>query len=470
MPVSDFKTELFLEFLREASFLFEQRIGLFENPEITWLDLEDFEHRFEAHIDGLVVGGLEALEICQQQAIAGDAGEAHAAVRVFCRQQRLDLLKDVLSRIEPEETEKWQAITDALQEEMLPAWLQEFRAENVDDVHPLNLIVPTITGYQRIKTDLELVSILKNAANPVVQEKIIWALGRLREAAAREPLLSGFLQHSESSVLSAAILALLRLGEAAAVQRCSAEIHSSWSHLPLALSGGSRAAAAILEELGMASAPAPLPVDPVRATTDGIVWTRANTEESLLALGIAGNIAAVPFLLSLFADPKRAPSAALALNLITAAGLYEEVFIPEPIDEDELFEDELEKYKKGEPLYPPGEEPGFTLSCMSLKHDEWQAWWDQNKAQFDSRLRYRNGKPFSPSCLLENLESEKSPPLIRQLSYEELVIRYSADFPFETEMFVSRQKEALAKYHEWINLNESRFQPGVWYFAGRVVP
>ena len=38
--------------IEEASFLYEQRLSLFDDPEITWLDIEDFEERFEAHIDG----------------------------------------------------------------------------------------------------------------------------------------------------------------------------------------------------------------------------------------------------------------------------------------------------------------------------------------------------------------------------------------------------------------------------------
>lgn len=460
--------DLLQEHISEASFLHELRFRLISNPEITWLDLDDFEQRFEAHIDGLVVGGDKALNICLQQAIEGDAGEAHAAVRVFCRQQRLDLLQEMVGRVEPEEAEKWQTIIDALKEEMPPAWLQEFRVEDMDDTNPLTRIFPAVAGYQRIKLGLELSNALKQAVNPALQEQIIWALGRIREAGARESLVNIFLEHSERRPRYAALLSLLRLGDTAALQRCLAEVHSPWSHIPLSLSGGSGTAATILAELsGKASAPAPLPADPKQARTDGVAWTLLDTEESLLALGVAGSIAAVPFLLSLLADQQRAPSAVLALNLITAAGLYEEAFIPEPVDEDELFEDELEKYRKGEPLHPEGEEPGYSLLRLSLKPDEWQAWWEQNKARFDSRLRYRNGKPFSPSCLLENLESEKCPPVIRQLAYEELVIRYSADYPFETEMFVDRQKAALAKYREWITLNESRFQPGIWYFASR---
>ena len=133
-----------------------------------------------------------------------------------------------------------------------------------------------------------------------------------------------------------------------------------------------------------------------------------------------------------------------------------------------MFEEELEKLKKGEPLYPEGEEPGMTLTRLSQKPEEWQSWWEENKARFDSKIRYRNGKPYSPACLLENLEHEKSPRQVRQLAYEELVIRYDIDFPFETDMFVFEQKQAIAKYTEWAKENGSRFQPGKWYFAGQL--
>ena len=60
--ILDFETELYQEHLEEASFLYEQRLTLFDDPEITWLDIEDFEERFEAHIDALVVGEELALK------------------------------------------------------------------------------------------------------------------------------------------------------------------------------------------------------------------------------------------------------------------------------------------------------------------------------------------------------------------------------------------------------------------------
>ena len=97
--ILDFETELYQEHLEEASFLYEQRLTLFDDPEITWLDIADFEERFEAHIDGLVVGEEPALNVCKTQAMEGDFGELHAAVRVFCRQNRLDFVQEKIWKI-----------------------------------------------------------------------------------------------------------------------------------------------------------------------------------------------------------------------------------------------------------------------------------------------------------------------------------------------------------------------------------
>src|SRR5262245_37604966 len=66
--IRDFYIRLYQEYLEEASFLYEQRLTLFDDPEITWKDIHDFEERFEAHIDGLVVGEELALEVCKTQA------------------------------------------------------------------------------------------------------------------------------------------------------------------------------------------------------------------------------------------------------------------------------------------------------------------------------------------------------------------------------------------------------------------
>jgi hypothetical protein len=64
--ILDFETELYQEHLEEVSFLYELRLTLFDDPEITWLDISDFEERFEAHIDALVVGEGPAFYLGEQ--------------------------------------------------------------------------------------------------------------------------------------------------------------------------------------------------------------------------------------------------------------------------------------------------------------------------------------------------------------------------------------------------------------------
>ena len=123
--------ELYQEHLEEASFLYEQRLTLFNDPEITWEDIHDFEERFEAHIDGLVVGEELALEVCKTQAREGDFGELHAVVRVFCRQKRQDLSPGCWTELDAEDAERTQAVSDALKHEFLEDWQEDISADAV---------------------------------------------------------------------------------------------------------------------------------------------------------------------------------------------------------------------------------------------------------------------------------------------------------------------------------------------------
>jgi hypothetical protein len=56
------------------------------------------------------------------------------------------------------------------------------------------------------------------------------------------------------------------------------------------------------------------------------------------------------------------------------------------------------------------------------------------------------------------------------MAIEELKIRYGADFPIEADMPVVTQEKILPQVAQWVQLNEARFQPGAWYFAGRLMP
>lgn len=204
------KTELYIEYLEEASFLYEQRLGLFNDPEVTWLDIEDFEERFEPFIDGLVVGGNLALEVCKQQAEESDFGELHAAVRVFCRQDRLDLVKDVIGGLNPEDEERILAVSDALKYELPVSWESEIIRMLSSEENTLNLIADRVVGFRRLIAGTEVKTALqKNQDNP---REYLWALGRLRDQSACTMIFK-YLLHEDGSIRASATLALLRMSD-----------------------------------------------------------------------------------------------------------------------------------------------------------------------------------------------------------------------------------------------------------------
>lgn len=445
VSLKGFLIELYQEYLEEASFLYEQRLTLFDDPEITWLDIEDFEDRFEPHIDGLVVGEELALEVCAEQVEEGDFGELHAAVRVFCRQRREDLLENVFEGLDVEDEERVQAVIDALEHELPGEWQDTFIAMLADESVDRVRIAANVIGYRRLPAGEALINAL--AKNPSrAASALIWAIGRIRERTAGARLMAS-MTNGDEEIRPAAALALLRTGDQQAIRECTSRVISNdWPILPLGLAGAKSTVQTLL----------------------GLGAGRSGPELSL-SLGMLGEISAVEPLLAWLEDEGIAGYAAIGLNLITGADLYEDVFIPEEIDEDELFEAELEKVKNGEPLYPPGEEPGTTMTILSQHSSVWRDWWEKNKKRFQPGVRYRNGRPCSPSCLIENLASEKGPRLVRQLAYEELVIRYDIDYPLETDMLVADQKRTIQRYGEWEQANARRFHDGKWYFNRRLM-
>lgn len=440
-----FYVELYEEHLEEASFLYAQRLTLFDDPEITWVPIAEWEERLEAHIDALVVGEDLALEVCEKQAAEGDFGVLFAVVSVFCRQRQFDLLKKVLEPLDPEDPEKLQAVADALKYECPPEWVSKIAQILPANDPRLIFILATLYGYWRIKSGEGLVADVATLP-PAALRMLVWTRGRLGDKQAKSQL-HDWLGHEDGSVRSAAAVALLRLGEQKFVQE--ATLQNGLSAAPWSI----RTISTTPKEVNLLLAQ---------------VSQHKPTLDDLLALGLMGDIAALPVLLSSLADEAVASGAALGLNVLTGAELYEKVFIPEVMEEDELFDEEKEQVKKGQPvLRPDGKPYGENVIRLSQKPEEWKAWWAANKSRFASGLRHRSGMPVTPAVLVDNLAFPKTPRIIRQLAYEELVIRYGADIPFETDMPVTQQQEAIAKWKSWATANEGRFKAGEWYQGGR---
>lgn len=453
MPIGSgprqFYVELYKEHLEESSFLYEQRLTLLDDLELTWLDIGEFEERLEAHLDALVVGEALALEVCEQHAEEGDFGELFAAVCVFCRQSRWDLVTKTIDLLDSEDDERVQALTDALKYELPEQWFSQCLDYFAKGNGKFSSIIPQLVGFRRLKDGGPSFADLSENLD-LQSSQGIWAFGRLGNTQKTQSLLEQHLGNIDTDMGSTSALALLRVGSPRIVsQLLTTAKTESWPLLYLALGGDESVLPLVLHRVSQTS-------------LDG---------QSFVALGLLGDPSVVTSLLSHLENPEIAESVATGLNLITGADIEEDVWIPEDIDEDELFEDELQKWKdNGErPMRPDGKPFGESVVRLSQNPDDWKSWWKANQSRFMPGIRYRRGQPYSPTSLLHTLESEQSPRFVRQWAYEELTIRYGMDIAFETDMLVSQQRVAIRKMANWVEGNTNRFKPGSWYFAGKLL-
>jgi uncharacterized protein (TIGR02270 family) len=438
-----FLIELYEEYLEEASFLYEQKRALYSNAEIDWKKIAEFEQRLEAHLDGLVVGEKLAIEVCKRHAAEGDVGELFAATSVFCRQNTRDLVGAIFDELDPDDAEKACALGDALKYELPVAWFPDLFTLLASGDPKLAPILARAFGYRRVQCGAQLLSAMKRCAAQALPE-IVWALGRIGYEPAMEPLLD-YLRSEDAPVRSAAALALVRMGEPRAIEYCLQQARSSsWPILPLGLAGG-RSALATLTEL----------------------VEKGTGANCLIALGLLGDPASVPLLIAQLEQPKAAAPAAMALQCLTGAERYETVFVPDEVDEDELFESEREQLKQGkQPTRSDGKPFGSTITRVSQKPEAWNQWWRENADRFSPGVRYRSGGPLSPARLVDTLSAPGTPHQLRQYCSEELVTRYGQDFAIETDAPVAKQVSRLAEAAAWAESNGGRFREGAWYFAG----
>jgi uncharacterized protein (TIGR02270 family) len=437
-----FLIRLYEEYLEEASFLYAQRRTLFQNPEIPWTKIGGFEERLEAHIDGLVVGGTLALEVGAARAAEGDFGEIFAAMCLFCRQNQRDSALAVLEALDPDDAKKAVAVADALKYELPDAWTPDLLTLLERGDPKLAPVLARAFGYRRRPCGPQLMSAMKRCAAAALPE-VVWALGRIAYEPAAEALFD-YLRSEDEPVRSAAALALARMGDARPIEYCLGAARSQgWPVQVLAVAAG-RNGLAVLREV--------------------------ETAESAMALGMLGDPVCAPLLLARMEQPESAAAAANALECLTGAGLSETVFVPDEVNEDELFESEREALKQGKPLDRGDGRPfGSNVTRVSQDPSQWSDWWRANALRFTAGVRYRRGVPLSPANLVDLLAAPDTPHEIRRFCGEELAARYREDFGFEPDMPAARQAVLLAEAAAGAASRSGRFREGGWYFAGREV-
>jgi len=424
-----FSEDLYKEHLEEVAFLYVNRLYLLSEYKGSWKDIAKIESKIQGHIEALFMGDDLALDVCRQMRNDANQGIFYAAVRVFCRHKKDDWVKEMINGLDPVNTDRTHAVIDALNHDLPVEW-HPMIEQMLLSAHPfLMRMALAVIGYRRIPMDEPLIDFLYKPHDETFG-LIIRTLGRLRVQSARDYLLFLFKNGREEEAIKQELcMALLRLQENSVVHvpADNSEL-APWVYQAMGLCGG---------------APHALYLNTLSLTV-GVC------EESLLALGFLGYVSSVDILIAHLNEGPYSEMASLSLHLITGADLSEDVFIPDPINENALFPHELEKLRKGEPLYAPGKEPGITVNRVSQNPLAWKSWWLAHKSGFDIQTPYRYGKPCSPSGVLKTLESETNPAFIRQLAYEELVIRYDQDFCFDVTFPVAQQQTSLNRYRKWV--------------------
>lgn len=435
----EFAMGLYRDHLDEASFLYEQRLLLLNDPELGWIDLVSFEDRFESHLDALVIGRDLAIEVCKEGAGEGP-GNMHVAASLYCRLNRLDLLSELYDSIDPVETQMVRAAGEALQRELPGDWIPRLLVRLGQGSEREDRAIVRSLGYSRKDVGVKLAPLLPTTTVP---DTLCWTLGRLRYREAAGIVESLARDHDDSSIRAQGLLALLRIGTREGLHLCRSLARGlPEAKLFMGICGARQDA-----------------LDLAR----GMHGPEINSNE-ILALGFLGDVSAVRTLYGLL-DGDQAPHAAVGLYLITGADLFEDIFIPDAVDPDELFDDE--KNDEGGPSQ--GRSTGITLRKLCDRKEEWNRWWKANGERFIAGTRYRLGRPCSPATVLETLASTEVPGPVRQLAYEEMVVRYRLDAHFEIDMTARRQMEAVTRYRSWIAGNPDRYSDGAWYYAGQIV-
>jgi uncharacterized protein (TIGR02270 family) len=440
--ILQFNVGLYREHLEDASFLYEQRLAYLHDPEVNWPDLQQWEERFEAHIDALVVGGDLALETCRQLAVDGEAGVLHAALRLFCRQNRRDDAFSVLDAIDPANDSAVHAAAGALCHEAPTGWRDDLLRKLQSDER-LRHLFARVVGYRRFPAE----TILRNklAEKPSLGgAELAWALGRVGTAESLR-VLAPLIGSDDDYVCEAAAIASMRLGDDRPLQRALQAADSRpWARRVLGIGGSSRVVRRLLD----------------------LLRSEAADAHAVIALGLLGDLGAVAPLLDLLGDEKLGGPAAVALNTITGAALHKNVFVPDKIDPDELSDEEREAYQKDGTLPTHHGRPLGNWECRPLRDKaDWYSWLDQNKHRFSRQYRWRMGRPHGPAALVECLKAGTTPYVVRAATYEELVVRFGLDVPFEVDLPVSQQWRSLTKIDGWVARHSGNFDVGRSYFA-----
>lgn len=434
---------LYEEHLEEGADLLGIRRERLSDIEVGWTELNEIDDRIEAHLDALVVGAALAEHVVASRALDGEADGLGMALRLFCRRQAWSRVEDALASMEPQDAARRRSAVEALAIECPDVWRAHLVARLDAGRRPLErALAADVLGRRRWAAASELLPLLSSGDAELVRTAL-GALSRVDGDTGARP--EAFLEDADAEVRALATRLLLGARRREGLDACRRRLMTDAWAPALVASVGDRAACD-----GIAPA--------LSATLPDV---RAAAVE---ALGLLGRPADVPRLIEVLGDDDLAGHAAWALGILTGAGLATARFVPDAIDPDERFPDEVDSGTS--PEHPEGRPFGEWVEGPSTDPALWRAWWAEHGEHFRPELRYRLGEPAGPAASLRSVATPDAPPSLRRAGVDELRYRYALDVEIELDAPVSAQKMHIARLESRVASVVSRTPPGSYALFG----
>lgn len=431
-----FLVELYQEYLAELGMLYNQRIMLIpqaDGQNMSWRRVEELEDRMMAFLDALQLGGHLAENVVGQTLQETEDAESLFASLLFAAYQNqpayLWQALDRIARVEPPDRPAFeQAAAEALILAAPPTWEPLLVAKLKTNAIHLRVLTPVFAAKKWQASDV-WIQCLGSGLYPDEAPLVLTALGQAGQAHTKNFILNWAFYHEHPpEITQAAIFALMRLHEPQALGLFRKNLASLWAVYGLGFCGG-------LPEVRY-------------------LLSHPTSPEALFALGLLGDLEALPVLWQALLVPELAPYAAMGLYFMTGAPLWETAQMPEePTEEESDAEPPLI-----ETFSPLQNQPILGLSTDQTR---WADWLKTALPHYQKGLRYRLGLPIHPISLLQCLRNAETPSLVRKCCAEELAIRYGCPSALTTHEFVHIQDQLLAQIEVWAT------QVGGQFLAGR---
>jgi len=457
----EFRCSMCDEHLDEAAALFDVADALRADPLAEWEQAGAFEQRVEAHIDALVLGGEPADTVCDAAlAAAEDPGACYGAAAAYAVRgdgARARVLADRLAG-NALETSCADAVARAfalhlpvaLEAELLrslsqvpvsggPLW--RVLGERRCDTRGLIAKAVQATGVRRRSqpADVDLWFAATHCADRIDPDSSQPAWDADDLGVRTQALACGLRRRGA--------LALKRLNDACASDSPIAR-HGRVAPMLLATAGGASSARVLIEALA-----------------------REPCVEVVEALGVCGSLAAVRPLIECLADAAIAAPAAMALHVLTGLAPMEDARLEEPVDEDELFERERERFRRdgSAPKAADGLPYARHVQRLSLDPVRWTQLLHDEAARFGAGVRYRFGQAYSLAALLEGLRRPRVPRPLRQAFADEALFRHAVDLRFSAWTPVRVQRARLESRRLIAAAKADASPAGSWSSHGRAL-